>query len=269
MFEVQVLSSGINIAPGKSSSQSSTFKSFGASLAVDGKMNTFSHTNVASSDSSVWWTVDLGPELPIESVTVMNRWCGSSSDPSGCLCRLSYATLFLIDSNGDIVATQPVGDTCRQQELTFDNFVEPTPSPTVSPSYSPTTSLYPTSSLVDDFSWVGVGSCVDESYNYYSSFISNYLPARTKDMYCLDWCSQNALPDLVGVEVWQLTFETYCLCSFSGGLPYGLNYSDYYPAAEFDIGYWYGVGPIMTSFGWDDTSCYRYNVSAFIFLSSG
>jgi hypothetical protein len=116
------LSSGINIAPGKSSSQSSTFKSFGASLAVDGKMNTFSHTNVASSGSPVWWTVDLGAELPVESVTVMNRWCGSSSDPSGCLCRLSYATLFLIDSNGDIVATQSVGDTCGELELLLDDF---------------------------------------------------------------------------------------------------------------------------------------------------
>ena len=122
MFEVQVLSSGINIAPGKPSSQSSTFKSFGASLAVDGKMNTFSHTNVASSDSSVWWKVDLGAELPIESVTVMNRWCGSSSDPSGCLCRLSYATLLLIDGNGDIVATQSVGDTCGELEVLFDDF---------------------------------------------------------------------------------------------------------------------------------------------------
>jgi len=86
------------------------------------------------------------------------------------------ATLFLIDSKGEIVVTQSVGDTCGKQELFFDDFVEPTPSPTVSPSYSPTTSLNPTSSLVDDFSWVGEGSCVDESYNYYSSYISEGVP---------------------------------------------------------------------------------------------
>ena len=135
MFEVEVFSSGNNVASGKTSSQSSTLKSYGASLAVDGKMNTFSHTSLLSSGVTDWWQLDLGAELPIESVTVMNRWCGSPSDPNGCLCRLSNATLSLIDSKGDIVATQSVGDTCGQQELLFDDFVKPTHSPIVWPTY--------------------------------------------------------------------------------------------------------------------------------------
>jgi hypothetical protein len=209
----------------------------------------------------------MGTEFRIESVTVMNRWCGVPSDPNGCLCRLSHATLSLIDRKGHIVATQSVGDTCGQRELFFDDFVEPTPSPTVSPSYSPTASLNPTSSLVEDFTWVGEGSCVDESYNSYSSFISGFLPARKTDTYCLDWCSQNPLPNLVGVEVWQYTYATYCLCSFSDGLPHGLNFSDYHPAAEDAYWFWYGVGPIQASIGYNNTSCYRYNVSVFVLCS--
>jgi hypothetical protein len=120
MFEVLVLSSGMNVAIGMSSSQSSTLNNFGPNLAVDGKNNTFSHTNIATSGSPVWWKVDLGNEFAIQSVTVLNRWCGSSADLSGCLCHLSFATMFLIDSEGDIVATQSVGDICGKREVFFD-----------------------------------------------------------------------------------------------------------------------------------------------------
>ena len=125
MFEVQVLSSGSNVAFGKLSSQSSLLNNFFASLAVDGKLNTFSHTNVATSGNPVWWQVDLGNEFRIESVTIMNRWCGSSADPNGCLCRLSNATLFLFDSEGDVVGTQSTGDTCGKQELLIGKFLMP------------------------------------------------------------------------------------------------------------------------------------------------
>ena len=122
MFEVQVLSVGSNIAFGKPSSQSSTLNKLFANLAVDGKVNTFSHTNVATSGNSVWWQVNLGNEFPIESVTILNRWCGSSADPSGCLCRLSNATLSLIDSKGVTVGTHTTGNTCGKQELSIDEF---------------------------------------------------------------------------------------------------------------------------------------------------
>jgi hypothetical protein len=266
MFEVRVISSGNNIATGKSSSQSSTLHNYTSSLAIDGQNNTFSHTNIATHGSPVWWKVDLGAELPIESVTVLNRWCGSSSDSNGCLCRLSYATFFLMDSKGDVVAAHSAGDTCGQRQLFFDYFVEPTLSPTVLPSFSPTMSLNPTSSLVDDFSLIGDGYCLDESFNYYSSYISSPLPSRYTDTYCLDWCSQNPLPDLVGVQVKYMDYSTYCSCLFSGGLPLGLNMSDYSPAAEFADGFEYGVGPIQTSWGYNNTLCYRYDVSSCVVL---
>jgi hypothetical protein len=73
MFEVQVFSSGSNIATGKSSSQSSTLNNYGPRLAVEGKNITFGHTNIAPSGNPVWWRVDLGNEFAIESVTVLNR----------------------------------------------------------------------------------------------------------------------------------------------------------------------------------------------------
>ena len=125
MMEVQVLSSGIDVARGMSANQSSTFKNFGPKLAIDGNVNTFSHTNVTSSGRTAWWEVQLGNEFPIESVRVMNRPCGGSNDPHGCFCRLSLATLFLLDKNGVVVATQSFGDTCGKQEIFFEDFYLP------------------------------------------------------------------------------------------------------------------------------------------------
>lgn len=126
MFEVQVFSSGNDVARGKPTKQSSTLKSFFANFAVDGNLGSFSHTDVGTSGIPVWWEVDLGSMLPIQSITVKNRWCGSnSSDPNGCLCRLSNATLSLIDSVGSIVAMQSVTDTCGKAEVLFDSFFVP------------------------------------------------------------------------------------------------------------------------------------------------
>ncbi len=213
--------------------------------------------------------MDLGNEFAIESVLVLNRWCVSPADPNGCLCRLSKATLFLMDSPGEVVAAQSVGDSCGKQELILDDFVEPTPSPTVSPSYSPTLSLSPTRSMVKDFSLVGDGQCVDESYSLYPSMSSSVFPARYTDIYCLDWCSQNP-SNLVGVEVNYEEYSAYCSCLFSGGLPFGLKYSDYSPPAAKDAGFLWGVGPILTSRGYNNgILCYRYDVSSLLNYEHG
>ena len=142
-IEVQVYSSGNEIATNKVASQSSTLKDnapkFGAGRAVDGLMNTFSHTQAQS--GPVWWEVDLGVEHLIDSVTIMNRWCQDISDPNGCLCRLSSATIILINGQEEVIATQSVGeDTCGQVELSFDFSCIPSPSATLSPVASPTVS---------------------------------------------------------------------------------------------------------------------------------
>ena len=59
IFEVEVYSSNLNIARGKSVAQSTTFNGndkFAANIAVDGDLKTFSHSNTGSFE---WWDIDL------------------------------------------------------------------------------------------------------------------------------------------------------------------------------------------------------------------
>eukprot|EP00804_Cyclotella_cryptica_P019493 CCRYP_006643-RF/>CCRYP_006643-RF protein AED:0.13 eAED:0.13 QI:170/0.76/0.85/1/0.61/0.71/14/191/939 len=115
VFEVEVYSAGVNVAQGKIATQSSTLNSFAASRAVDGIRNSFSHTN---DNSFSWWKVDLGSAFSIESVNIVNRWCGNPSDKNGCLCRLSHTILSLFDENGKWVTSFSLDDTCGKLELT-------------------------------------------------------------------------------------------------------------------------------------------------------
>eukprot|EP00956_Cyclotella_meneghiniana_P011821 scaffold16627_cov93-Cyclotella_meneghiniana.AAC.3 len=136
VFEVQVLSENINVALGKTATQSSTFGSnndkFGANNAVDGDLDTFIHTERTNS----WWMVDLGALFSVESIHILNRWCKDSSDPHGCLCRLSNASVSLLDEDNDTVAAFSTNDTCGTPEVDI-SFI--TPCLTTSPSASPTT----------------------------------------------------------------------------------------------------------------------------------
>ena len=120
MFEFQVFSSGVNIALGKTASQSSDYlnsvATFGASRALDGSLTTFSHTN----DNNAWWEVDLAGFASLESISIANRWCSSPSDPNGCLCRLSYASVELLDDLDTVIAQHFLGDTCGELELNTD-----------------------------------------------------------------------------------------------------------------------------------------------------
>jgi hypothetical protein len=126
MFELQIISAGLNVAIGKDATQSSNFngKAFAASKAVDGKMNTFSHTG--TSEYGVWWEVDLGDSFPIESIKILNRYCQDISDKQGCLCRLSHAVIFLLlDGDGKWVDAVFTGNTCGV--LAVEHVFEPSP----------------------------------------------------------------------------------------------------------------------------------------------
>jgi hypothetical protein len=126
MFEVQIIDTGDNnVAARKPSSQSSTLNLFNAGRAVDGVISTFSHTDVSvqAVASSVWWKVVLEDEFRIKSVRIKNRYCSNPSDSAGCLCRLTNATVSLVDSEGAAVATQSVGDTCGKQDLLVEDFI--------------------------------------------------------------------------------------------------------------------------------------------------
>jgi hypothetical protein len=118
MFELQVISAGLNVAVGKDATQSSDFKGkamFAASKAVDDKVNSFSHTG--RSECGVWWEVDLGDSFPIESIKILNRYCEDKSDQHGCLCRLSHAAILLLGDDGKWVDAVLTGNTCGVLEV--------------------------------------------------------------------------------------------------------------------------------------------------------
>jgi len=120
MFEFRVFSFGKNVALGKLATQSSNYKElnmFGAGKAVDGDPTSFSHTQRIMDGS--WWEVDLEEMIPIESISIVNRWCRSIDDPANCLCRLSYSTLYLWDNERNLVAAQVIGNTCGAKEVNF------------------------------------------------------------------------------------------------------------------------------------------------------
>lgn len=119
VFEVQVLSSGTDVASDGTASQSTTYKrrnKFAASNALDGSTSTFAHTD-PNVEKYGWWEVDLGGSYPVDFVFITNRWCRDTSDPFNCLCRLSHSAVLLLDDSGDWVASEFIGDTCGQFEV--------------------------------------------------------------------------------------------------------------------------------------------------------
>lgn len=118
VFELQILSSdGVNVAIGMNATQSSTLWNFTASNAVDGDSTTFSHTH--TDDMNAWLEVDLGGKYSIGSVMIKNRWCENPNDSSDCFCRLSGATLSLVDDVGQEVTALLIGNTCGQSTLEY------------------------------------------------------------------------------------------------------------------------------------------------------
>lgn len=48
----------------------------------------------------------------IESVDIKNRWCRDIGDPNDCLCRLTNATILVLDESSTIVTEKVLGNTC-------------------------------------------------------------------------------------------------------------------------------------------------------------
>ena len=139
MIEVEVISSGMNVALGKPATQKDTLTDEYlmerlASFAVDGDMATYSHTDC----DEPWWLVDLGELVPIEKVTIVNRWCDDPSDAPGCFCKLSQANLLLLDEGEAVVDTELIGDTCGLDVLSFEFCADGSSSvPSAAPSLLP------------------------------------------------------------------------------------------------------------------------------------
>jgi hypothetical protein len=111
-----------SVNPSATATQSSTYQtsngvSHDASLAIDGDLTTFSHTR-PSTGNPEWIQIDLGSPQVVRGITILNRWCGNVSDPSGCLCRLSHANLTLLDDSGvGVLWHETLGDTCGVSEV--------------------------------------------------------------------------------------------------------------------------------------------------------
>jgi putative membrane-bound dehydrogenase-like protein len=95
LAEVEVLSSGKNVAPSGKATQSSTNAGGVASRAIDGNKDPDwgkqgqTHTNNSGEDNP-WWELDLGHEMDIEKVAIWNR--------SGFELRLAGFTMTLLSA---------------------------------------------------------------------------------------------------------------------------------------------------------------------------
>ena len=150
MFEVEILSSSSNVAVGKNASQSTNLSDTKrlAEDAVDGDNSTFSHTK---SENASWWQVDIEQTEIIQTVQIVNRFCGDTTDTLNCTCRLSHANLEIYDGSGSTtpLASRALGDTCGK--LTVVEAFESCSSTTASPSASPTLSPSASPSAVSSF----------------------------------------------------------------------------------------------------------------------
>ena len=111
----------MNVVAGKTVFQSSTYtigsgEHYPASNLVD---NDISHYSRGNTDETSWLEIDLGESVPVASVSILNRWCENSSDPTSCLCSLTGASLSLIDESGEELTSNLIGDTCGQSTLEF------------------------------------------------------------------------------------------------------------------------------------------------------
>ena len=108
-FELQVTSSGVDVAKGKALASSVV-----AAAVVE---RTLEHSSVDTEKDT--WEVDLQDSFPVDSVSVLNTWCSESTDPEKCLCDFTGATLSLIGGSGEEITSVSVGDTCGQKMVEF------------------------------------------------------------------------------------------------------------------------------------------------------
>ena len=101
LAEVEILSDGRNIAPTGKASQINTAYGGPASRAIDGnKSGNYGdegQTHTAENTPNPWWEVDLGAEVPIDSIAVFNRSEGNY------YTRLDRYTLKVLDASRKVV----------------------------------------------------------------------------------------------------------------------------------------------------------------------
>jgi putative heme-binding domain-containing protein len=101
LAEVEVFSNGRNVARGGKATQKNTAYGGAAGKAIDGnRSGSFGdggHTHTQVNTRDPWWQVDLGTEVPIDSIVIWNR---TDSDLGQ---RLNGFTLVVLDNRRQIV----------------------------------------------------------------------------------------------------------------------------------------------------------------------
>ncbi|MEZ5323752.1 MAG: DUF1553 domain-containing protein [Verrucomicrobiales bacterium] len=117
--EVEVFSNDTNIARNGKATQSSTYLSANASLAIDGDTNGDyegkSVTHTAANGKDPWWEVDLGAEFPVDRVAVWNR------TDNNLQSRLDGYTLTIFNADRKVVWTETFAAAPeKSQTVAFD-----------------------------------------------------------------------------------------------------------------------------------------------------
>ena len=101
LAEVEVMSDGRNVAKRGKATQKNTTNGGDASKAIDGNVNPAysggGQTHSVEGTSNPWWEVDLGSEVPIESIMLYNRTDGSLGS------RLAGYSLKVLDESRQTV----------------------------------------------------------------------------------------------------------------------------------------------------------------------
>jgi len=96
-----------NLALYKEATQSSTWDGYGADLAVDGNLETSTHS---MDESGNWWSVDLAEVTNIRKIKVFNR-------ADCCKERLQGAVVLILDENGNQVESNTIAFTDNPLDL--------------------------------------------------------------------------------------------------------------------------------------------------------
>ncbi len=112
LAEVEVMSDGANVARSGKARQKNTAHGGDAQRAIDGNKsgsyNDGSQTHTEENTRHPWWEVDLGGELPIESIVVYNRTDGYLGR------RLNGFTVKILDDNRQEVFSREGNDAPRE-----------------------------------------------------------------------------------------------------------------------------------------------------------
>ena len=248
LYEVQVFSSETNVALGGAASQSSDYGiDYVASNAIDGNSSSFSLTK----GSDAYWEVDLAGVYAIESVVIINSYTDpnarklvdssysglESLDIDDITCRLTNATVSVVDELGFVISSQSVSNACSQSSVSL--------------SFNLTTTF---SRVSGEPGW-----CLD-SFGHYYSYVRQDVWSNSTASECGAWCLQHP-SSLIGFDFYNDPSNegNECYCLFSGDIPDSIGtYEPQY--AKVSLGEM-GVGPITSVSGDSNMFCYRNDVS--------